>query len=263
LVIDLDASALSPSKIRQSNISFHSYAARIIPPSCHQFLTTLEDYIGKKPFPSSIFQSLNKMAFDYVDRDKVQSKEQYATNVYYILCYLLDELIKYNKPITQLFEPKTTKDSIYLKTILIPLLDIINNIHPTGKQYNAFAYDYLFLNYEDLNKYYNKVYILYNPGESNSYIKVHNLESAVKTIQEYIITLAGTLFYKHEQKLGLFTNLLENSTELRTFYKNKLKEYKENSLEYSNNNSCQKTVKILMNTTKKLPLVLHTVMYVE
>jgi DNA polymerase elongation subunit (family B) len=250
IIIDLDATALYPSMILQSNISFDSYQARIIPPVCYRTLSLLESFLGKGNLPlPQLASTLAPMIFAYVDREQEASKEELSTNIYYTLLYLFNQLeiskIKYDN----LIQPTNTKESIALKTLLIPILDIMNNIHHESEKYNNFAYDKVFLPYQDLKQKYPHIYILHYPNEANSYIKKYPLDEGLSFIQTKTMSFAGTLFSKHDEKMGLFADFLQRMKNMRTMYKNKAKEYQIGSIEHNYNDARQKTVKIVMNTT--------------
>lgn len=249
MIIDLDATSMYPSIILQSNISFDSYRARLIPPACYTTLKLLEQYLGVKPYPPSLAASAMKAAFDYVDREKIASKEETGTKIYYIIMTLFDTLAKHNIPLQKIYNPTTSQESILLKTVLTPLLDIMNTIHPQSQKYNTLAYDYVYLDYAQFKAKYPFIYILYNPNESNTHIKCLPTDEAISYIKTLVLTFAGTLFTKHDDHLGLFADFLQRMQNMRNSYKKKLKEYDPNSLEYAYNNSRQTTVKIIMNTT--------------
>jgi DNA polymerase elongation subunit (family B) len=90
---------------------------------------------------------------------------------------------------------------------------------------------------------------LYNPNEANAYIQKLPTAQAIEEIKKSIITLAGTLFAKHSEKIGLFADFLLRMQNMRNEYRAKLKEYPKDSIEYEFNNNRQKSVKVVMNTT--------------
>lgn len=250
LIIDLDATALYPSMILQSNISFDSYRARIIPPVCHTTLKLLEAVLGTgQQYPPELISSINKMAVDYVQREDTSQKEQTASTIFYTMLALFDMLYRANLPLSRIFNPTNTKESILLKTVLVPLLDIMNTVHPNSEKHNTFAYDYLMLENHDLIAKYPDAFVLYNPNESNAYIQKLPTGQVIEEIKKNIITLSGTLFAKHNEKIGLFADFLLRMQNMRNEYRAKLKEYPKDSLEYEFNNNRQKSVKVVMNTT--------------
>ncbi len=250
LIVDCDATALYPSMILQSNISFDSYKARVIPPYCYSTMQLLENCLGKQQYPNQLVNNIESFAIDYVYREDETSKDQLITNIYYITLLLFDMLSRENLEIQHIYEPKTTKASIILKTMLIPLLDIMNTIHPHNTlKNNPFAYKKIMYSYDEVAKEYPYIYILHNPNESNAYIKKYSISEGYVEINKYIMTLAGTLFAKHNEQIGLFADFLLRMKNMRNEYKSKLKIYEKNSQDYNFNNNRQKSVKVVMNTT--------------
>lgn len=250
LVADLDATALYPSMILQGNISFDSYKARIIPPVCYRTLQLFENCLGKNKYPDGLPDLINNMVKEYVYRENIDQKEQNIRDIYYIMMYLFNRLQLENITIDNIYVPKSTRNAILLKTILIPLLDILNNIHPESYKWNMIAYDYIHLNsHDEFIKKYNQIYILHNPNETNSYIQKYESADAVKMIKQYVISYAGTLFTKHDEHTGLFADFLQRMKNMRISFKSKLKDYKPGSFEYQFNDNRQKSIKVVMNTT--------------
>ena len=248
--IGVHNTALYPSMILQSNISFDSYEGRVIPPVCYTTLKLLEKHLGKSPLPmNQLATTLSQMVVNYVNKEDEASKEELSTNIYYTLMYLFNNLEKLNIPYDRLIKPTTSIESVAFKTLLVPLLDIMNNIHPQAQKFNQYAYDHVYMDYDKLKQVYPEIYILHNPNESDSYIELYTLDAARNYIKTKIITFAGTLFVKHDEKLGLFAEFLQRMKNMRNSYKRKLKDYAIGSIEHSYNDSRQKTVKIVMNTT--------------
>lgn len=248
--IGVHNSALYPSTILQSNISFDSYCGRIIPVCTYKVLELLEQYIGKTKLPPQIYSNIQTLVTNYIDRVSVDKKKEKSAIYYYIILYLFNKLQTSNIPMDQIYNPVTTTGSLLLKNTLMPLIDLLNLIHPDNPKYNKFIYDYYFL--EDINelfKMYPIIYILNNPGESNSFISKCDIKTGIKQIKNYISTLAGTLFLKHEVRTGLFANFLINMGNMRKEYKNKRDINKNDPYLYNLNDNRQKSVKIIMNTT--------------
>jgi DNA polymerase elongation subunit (family B) len=249
IIIDLDATALYPNMILQSNISFDSYYGRIIPVCTYKTLELLEHTIGKSKLPDQLYINIQTMVFSYVDKNNIDKKKETAAILYYIIIYLFNKLQTVNIPLNRIFTPSTTQESIVLKSILIPLLDLINLIHPDNPKHNKFMYDYYFMDQSELLKKYQTLYILHNAGESNLNICKYDINSGIEQIKNYCSTLAGTLFLKHSDRIGLFANFLINMGNMRREYKDKRDLAKNNAYEYNLNDSRQKSVKIIMNTT--------------
>lgn len=251
IIIDLDATALYPNMILQSNISFDSYHGRIIPVCIYKTLELLENTIGRSKLPDQLYINIQTMVFNYVDKSGIDKKRETAIILYYIMIYLFNKLQNSNIPINKIFNPSTTQESIILKNTLIPLLDLINLVHPDNPKHNKFMYDYYFMDQEELLKKYQTLYILHNAGDSNLNICKYDINSGIEQIKKYCSTLAGTLFLKHSERIGLFANFLINMGNMRKEYKDKRDASKGNPYEYNLNDSRQKSVKIIMNTTFK------------
>ena len=249
IVIDLDATALYPSLILQNNISFDSYQARILPPCTYKTIQLLNTVLSKNNYPTALPESLFKMAVDYVAVKNITRKKTTITNIYYILMYLFQTLHKANLPFSQIIQPKTDKEITLLKTYLIPLLDLINLIHPANLDYNQFVYDYLFMQPDDLTKKYNILYVIHNVNSSYINIQPHSLLETLELFKKYSGTLAGTLFNKHEEHTGLFTDFLNQTGNLRGIYQKKMAAAEKGSDEYIFNNARQKSIKVVRNTS--------------
>ena len=248
LIIDLDATSLYPSMILQSNISFDSYFGRVIPPCTYKSLALLEDHIGIKPLPNQVFQNIQKIVWDYINTDSVKDKKEKLQFIYYILVFLFKTLQDSNIELSRIYKPSNTNESLLLKNYLIPLLDILNLIHPDNPNHNKFMYDYFFLPENEVIQKYNFIYILHNAGKANSYIIKHPIKEGIELIKNFSLTLAGTMFYKHEEHLGLFSNFLIEMGNMRRDYKNKRNNYEYDTKEYNLYENRQKAVKVIMNT---------------
>jgi DNA polymerase elongation subunit (family B) len=249
IIIDLDASALYPSSILQYNISFDSYRARILSTCTYKTIELLNNVLGKTNFPDALSSSLFKMCVDYVNNKDITKKAQTITELYYIMMHLFETLYKSNLPLSDITNPKTDFSCILLKTYLIPLLDIINLIHPANNDYIQFVYDYIFMDPDKLKNTYQYLYIIHNINSPKINIQQHSLNETLQFIKSYILTLAGTLFTKHEDQTGLFTDFLNQTGNLRKIYQRKMLEFHEDSEEYHFNDSRQKSIKVVRNTS--------------
>lgn len=249
IVLDLDASALYPNSILQSNISFDSYRARILPTCTYKTIILLNNVLTKTNFPEALAPSLFKMCVDYTQKPTITRKLQTITEIYYIMMHHFETLFKSNLPLYNILTPNTTPAAILLKTYLIPLLDIINLIHPSNLGYNQFVYDYLFMDQDELAKQYQTIYIIHNTNSPKLNIQQHSLTETLAFMKKYSTTLAGTIFTKHEDHTGLFTDFLKQTGNLREVYRKKMKEVPEDSEEYKFNNARQKSVKVVRNTS--------------
>ena len=247
--------------ILQSNISFDSYVRRVLPPCTYKTLQLLEKCLGKTMIPDVLLQNVASMCWAYGDSVKVQKRET-SIKMYYIILYLFNKLFTSGLTFQQICNPTALKEHVYLRHYLIPLMDTINMIHPENRKFNQFVYDYLFMNRYDSNNVdllahkYPGIYIIFNPSDTNAFMNYYPLNEGINVFQQYIITLAGTLFYKHSQYMGLFTNFLTNMGNLRTKYKDARQKCTRGTDEYDLNDNRQKSFKVVMNTTKILVLIL-------
>lgn len=259
MVIDLDATSMYPSNILQGNISFDCYVARILPPQCNSTLKLLFSCLGKGPFPSNLMANVQKMVTDYVVEKQISPKVENIQKFYYTTLGLFQKLANSQKTLDQICNPKTSEDSILLKTVLIPLLDIIFTVHPTSQSYNDFVYDFLYLvNKEDPNwqdnkslikqKYPEGLWIIYNPNESDISLSHITIDEAYAYIADHCLAFSGCLFTKHEQKTGLFVDMLNEFAVMRKHHKKLRDTYEEGSVDYKFENNNQNVFKRVMNT---------------
>ena len=194
----------------------------------------------------SSYNSIYDKIADYVKRLEPQNKGEYTQKMYYIIIYLINKLRESSRSVGDLFQPRNFEDYLILKRYLIPLIDLLTEIHPDSAEYNTFCYDYL-LNGEITSE---NIYIIENiteptlrivqiPGEQiDMYMKEKNI----------CMCLAGTLFDTHEKNTGLFTELLLKLKNMRKEYKDKMTKYDKGSDMYNFYDARQTTVKIVMNT---------------
>ena len=67
-------------------------------------------------------------------------------------------------------------------------------------------------------------------------------------MKNYIVTITGDCFAKHDQHIGLFTNMLEDFSKKRKFFQSKMEQYPEGSPEYQLYDNRQNATKIVMNS---------------
>lgn len=249
IIIDLDASSLYPSMIIQCNISFDTFFGKIIDPICYNFINTIKNILIQKNVPQLVFIKLYEIIEKYTEKLKPQNKSEYIQNCYLIVSYLIQKINKYGRQLERIFNPKDFTDYIVLKKYFIPLIDLINDIHPESKEYNSFCNEYLLNN--RIPESIKQLYIIENILQPTITVKIIDSNS----IQEYlkknnlILTLTGALFTKHEVKEGLFIEFLKNLKNLRNEYEKKRDTYDEDSYEYEFYDMRQKAVKITSNTT--------------
>ena len=186
---------------------------------------------------------------------------------YLITGYLMRQLENFKKPFEDLMSPKTLQDYIILKRGLLPLLDLVDPLHHDSKEYNSFSGEYLMndTKFDDIfmKKYGQylidpttgdttpKLYIIENilqPTLRIRTLSIYDFENYIKSNQ-LILSLSGSLFYKHEVKSGLFIDFLKNLKQLRNDYEKQKNTFDENSNEYAFFDMRQKAIKTTMNTT--------------
>ncbi len=248
LIIDLDATSLYPSMILQHNISFDVFIGNVLNPPVYKLLEFLEINIGKvNEVPEQLCTNILKFATDHVEGGSYLNKSQAINHIYYLTLYLIDKLLKSKIPIKNIYNPSNDTESILLKTYLIPLIDIINIIHSDSTMdYNNFIYDFLF-NKDILTKY-PIIYLYQNPFNSNSKIVKTNQSEAVDFLKQNCFTINGSVFNKHEDKLGMFTNIITDLITMRNHYKTERDKYKEGDFKYNQLNALQNSIKVATNS---------------
>lgn len=244
LIIDLDATSLYPSMILQHNISFDVIVGQIINPGLYKFLEFVKSNMGK-PIPHNVLDAVSTMISKNVD---AANKTQAESKTFYIFYYLLDFLLKSGYKFEDICEPKDEGGAILLKNYLIHLLDLLNSIHiNTTKDYNKFAYDYIF-SPETIKSNYKYVVVYTNPFGSNSKLLFMTIPEFEKYISNYCFTISGAIFKKHDQQLGLFTELIKDLRKMRVEYKKLRDKYPVDSIEYFRYDLLQNSVKITANS---------------
>lgn len=244
----MDATALYPSMMLQYNISFDSMFGRIIDPICYEFLHLIDKHIGTGvPFPPGLYNKFLEYSKTYVQRISPQNKGDYTQYVYYILSYLVTKLINSKVHISKLLAPEIRQHYIILKLYLLPLIDLITEVHARAEEYNTFSHDYL------LNGKTNVHHIWVVENITEPTIRIARV--LVSEFGDYLVknnislNLAGTLLYKHEYKSGVFTGFLHDILQLRGTYKDKRDTYPEGSDEYQFYDMRQFATKITANST--------------
>lgn len=256
LIIDMDATSMYPSNIKQGNISFDCYVARLIPPECYGTIRLLQKYLGTGSYPNTLAFNINKMISDYVKNEVKNTKSEFMQKYYYTTLSLFSKLLMSNKTFDEIINPTNTDESMLLKLVMVPLLDIIYTIYPNSKIYNQFVYDLLYFgkesqwNNDELlkEKYSDGVWILLYPNESNIQMIHLNVNDALNFIYKNTIALSGCIFNKHDDKKGLFVDILNDFAVLRKKHKKLRDTYDENSYNYKFEDNNQNAFKRLMNT---------------
>jgi len=249
LIIDLDAASLYPSMILQHNISFDSFQCRIIPTTCYKLLGYLETVVGKDIHANNaIYGNIYEMCVSYVNREDVASKARNTRDMYYAISNCIDKLFAHGQPMENVYSPKTDADRKVFFEALIPLTNMLNTIHDDRESYNHFIFDYVFGTTDECMKY-KKVYVLKHADRSFQYIEPMTPSDALDYLKQYSMTLAGVCFKKHEDGLGIFTEILQNLTVLRAEYRKTSASYPKGSEEFNLWDNRQKAIKVLMNST--------------
>lgn len=250
-IIDLDATALYPSKILESNIGFDTYRARVLNPNTYKFLQQLELHLGVQQLSNVIYVNIFQLIENYCvkNKKKITNQAKFKRQMYYTFMFLLQRLVESNELIKDIYEPKTDEQYFLLLFYLLPLLDLFNNLHPSREAYNPFIYDHIFKNENEVRQTYPLLYIIDNIGGSSPSIKKLNTNDTINFINKYSFTICGTCFDKHEENIGIYSEMLRNLSALRKGYNKELEKYAEGTKEYDFFDSRQKSVKVAANSS--------------
>lgn len=250
VTFSLDATSMYPSMMLQHNISFDCYTARIFSSNTYKIIDYLNKTVGKENnIPEQLVLSIFDLVNKYIDSaDNISNKEKTRKNLYFILVYLLDRLYKNKIPINKILKPSSDKEQILLSCYLIDILNIITIIHVNRESYNDVIYSYMFDEPEVFKNKFPKIYITIKPNTTHEYIQEFTNEQFIQFVNQYISTIAGTCFEKHENRIGLFTNMLENFSKIRKDYQHKMENAEKGSELWNFYNSRQNSIKIVMNT---------------
>lgn len=249
IVFSLDATSMYPSMMIQYNISFDTYKARIIPKRTYKLLKLLELNLGKlKSPPDQITDAIFNAINDFINAKKtLQQKAETQKILYFSAIYLLTKLFEQNLPLAKILKPSNDKEQYLLSFYLIHLLEILNLIHPLNYSYNDIVYTYLF-DESNFEKLYPEVYIINEVATPKEYITKLSAVQTLDFMKQYVITISGDCFTKHNQHIGLFTNMLEDFSKKRKFFQSKMEQYPEGSPEYQLYDNRQNATKIVMNS---------------
>lgn len=232
----------------QYNISFDSIFGRIIDPISYQFLSILDKHIGTNlPFPPGLNNKFLEYTKNYVSKLSPQNKGEYTQYTYYILSHLINILQKKNITIRKLMQPEIREHYILLKLYLLPLIDLLTEVHDKSEEYNTFCHDYLLNGKSNVHH----IFIIENINEPT--IKINRV--LVSELDQYLkknnvsMNLAGTLLYTHEFKQGIFTGFLNDILSLRKEYKRKRDTFPEGSEDYAFWDMRQLSAKVVANST--------------
>ncbi|MEO5349606.1 MAG: hypothetical protein H7836_08170 [Magnetococcus sp. YQC-3] len=244
LIMDLDATSLYPSMILTSNIGFDTFVHRIIPPLTYNMINFLENNLGKTQLDQKISNKLFELVNNYVDKEEGLNKREKLVHTYYTINKLLKSLFDSGFPLSKIVNPTIDTHSILLTKYLIPFLDVFNSIHPNRKEYNNFAYDYMFDSKENLINKYPFLYVIKNVNTPNQTIDKMNLNDTIEFINNYSFTITGCCFIKHEEYQGLFTETLRNLKTMRNEAKHNMFKYPEGTDNYNYFNNKQLAIKV-------------------
>jgi DNA polymerase elongation subunit (family B) len=249
LIQDLDATALYPSMMLQSNISFDTYKGRIINPLVYKILEYLGKTMGSDKLNNNMSNTIFDMVKDYIDSSTgFQKKAQAKVQWYYLVNKLLTSLYNSGLKLEQIFKPSNDREAILLSKYLVPFLDIFNTIHPKRKEYNHFVYDYIFDGPENVSKNYPHIYVIKDINSPKMYMEKVSLEDGIDYVSKYSLTITGSLFDKHEDMIGLFTETIDNLLSMRKKYKKEMFKHAKGSEQFNFWNSRQLSVKIAVNS---------------
>lgn len=247
----LDATSMYPSMMLQFNISFDVYRARVISSTVYKLLTLLSTTLGKtNTIPNELVISIFDLINKYISNkeNKVTQKEKTRKVFYFIIIFILSRLYENGTPLINLLKPSNDKEQILLSLYLIHLLDLVNLIHTNHESYNDIIYSYLFDTPDIFIKKFPEIYIINNPNSSHeTIIKLPN-KQAIEFLSQYVITITGTCFTKHDEQLGLFTNMLEDFSARRKEFQKEMEKHPKGSELYQLYNARQNSIKIVMNS---------------
>jgi DNA polymerase elongation subunit (family B) len=240
--------SMYPSLIKMYNMEYSTYKAKLYNSTIYNFIDILRKFINNEDSSltvESIVNSLQKYLLQYLKEHTTSYNDYYKKNTSYIT-----EMLKSLKNSGLSFEDIISNKNYYLlKTKLIPLLEIVELI--LSNEYNEIIYDYLFMDEDKfLNKYKNtKFYLLENPTDSYSQIKILTLDELLENyLKKYIVTITGCLFIKHSEKTGYIIQLINKLMKERKQLKSKLKELDPNSKDYELLYRAQLSIKVLLNS---------------
>lgn len=250
ILIILDATALYPSMIRENNISFDSFFGRIIDPNVYKFLNAIEKNLGNERILSQFFNSILEVSIDHVEIKSPPNKNEAYQENYYITAYAIKKIITQCKDFNNLLKPQAYQDYVLLKNYFMLSIDMMERMHKNAEEYNSFCYEYLINNSKKLNPD-DPLYIIENYNETSLKIKKIQIKDFYNYIIEknLLVTLSGGLFYKHNNKIGLFSDWLKEMYILRKQYQKTRDTFSRHTDDYDFYDMLQKATKVAMNTS--------------
>ena len=224
-----------------------TFKAKILNPLTYNILNYLDKNLGKgNKLDPKVSNKLFELVLQFVENDTATAttKNKKIAQNYYIINKLLKTLFDSNLELSKILKPNNDQSAILLTKYLIPFLDVFNQIHPERKEYNKFVYDYMFDSMENVSKNYEYLYIIKNIDKPNRFIDKMKLLDTLNYTNQYILTITGCCFTKHEDHIGLFTDTLRNLKILRNEYKKEMFKHVEGSELFSQFNSKQLAIKV-------------------
>lgn len=249
-VFSLDATSMYPSMMEQYNISFDVYKSRIIPGRVYKLINLLNSTLGKtkeipQPLAASVFLTID----NYIKtKSGLTNKQKTQKLLHFSAMFLLSRLYESGLSLSKIMKPSNDREQYLLSFYLIHLFEIINLAHPENYAYNDVVYNYLF-DEPNFAAKYPEIYILEHVNTPfENIIKLSPIQT-IEYLKNYIITITGDCFTKHNQQIGLFTNMLQDFGKKRKYFQAKMDQYKEGSIEYQLYDNRQNVTKVVMNST--------------
>ncbi len=240
--------SLYPSMILQSNIGFDTLKSKIINPITYNFITFLDNNLGKCDLDPKVNNKIFEIVDTFIKEENPSKKRELLIMYYYLISKLLKVLFDSRLTLSQIMNPQNDKANILLSKYLIPFLDIFEEVHPNNKEYNNFAYDYIFDKHENVIKNYEYLYMIKDIHTPKKYIERLTFNQTIEFIKNYSFSITGCCFSKHEEYLGLFSENLRNLKSMRTIAKNNMFKYPVGSEDYKFYNNKQLAIKVASNS---------------
>jgi DNA polymerase elongation subunit (family B) len=248
IVFSLDATSMYPSMMIQYNISFDVYKSRIVPSTVYKLINFLNATLGKtREIPQSLSRSVFLTVDTYIKNKDIANKEKTRKVLYFSAIFILSRLYNSGLEFSKIIRPSNDTEQIFLSFYLLHLFEIINLTHPENFTYNDIIYTYLF-NETKFTEKYPEIYIIENVNTPYESIVKLSAMQTLEYMKKYIVTITGDCFVKHDQQIGLFTNMLEEFSKKRKIFQSKMDQYPKGSVEYQLYNNRQNATKIVMNS---------------
>lgn len=183
----------------------------------------------------------------YIKNKDIANKEKTRKVLYFSAIFILSRLYNSGLEFSKIIRPSNDTEQIFLSFYLLHLFEIINLTHPENFTYNDIIYTYLF-NETKFTEKYPEIYIIENVNTPYESIVKLSAMQTLEYMKKYIVTITGDCFVKHDQQIGLFTNMLEEFSKKRKIFQSKMEQYPKGSVEYQLYNNRQNATKIVMNS---------------